>query len=445
MIERYSRKEMAALWNEEAKFGRWLEVELAACRAMNASGLVPDADWKTIQEKASFDVKRILAIEEVTHHDVVAFLEDVGERVGPAARFIHLGLTSTDIVDTAQSLALVRATALIESGVAKLKAAVRDRALRHRDLVCLGRTHGIHAEPTTYGMKFANWWDELNRHSDRLAAVKERLSVGKLSGAVGTYTETTPELEAAALAHLGLRPAGIATQVLSRDLHAELMTVLAVLAGTLEKMAVEIRHLQRSEVAEVFEPFGAGQKGSSAMPHKRNPVVCERVCGLARVIRGYAAAALENQALWHERDISHSSAERVILGDGFLALDYILEKMRWVIDGLTVREDRVAANLAASRGLVFSSRLLAECLKKGHERKPAYAWVQAGCLAVVDATAAGKPLELADALLATPYPAGPSPLSRDEIARLSSPNDLLGKVAAVFTRLGLTTGTATAG
>jgi adenylosuccinate lyase len=313
-------------------------------------------------------------------------------------------------------------------------AALKTQAKRHKHLVCLGRTHGIHAEPTTFGLKFAVWWDEMNRNLDRLRASRKRLSVGKLSGAVGTYSETTPELEAIAMKHLGLEPALVATQVLQRDLHAEALGVLAVLGGTLEKISIEIRHLQRTEVAEAAEPFATGQKGSSAMPHKRNPIVCERVTGLSRVLRSNAGVAFENQALWHERDISHSSTERIVLADSFVLADYMLAKMSWVIEGLQVNEDRIASNLASSRGLVHSAKILSALMKAGAPRNVAYKWVQSAAMKVLDQGGDFLPR-----LTEEPWPleGEKCPLSGAQLAEHCDTKALLGMADVIFKRLGI--------
>jgi adenylosuccinate lyase len=434
MIPRYTRPEMGALWTEQAKFEQWLEVEIAHCRALEETGRIPKDDLDVIMVKSSIDLERILEIERTTQHDVIAFLEAVGEKVGPPARWIHLGLTSTDIVDTAQALTIRRAMDLVIKDAEAFAAALKTQAARLKHLVCLGRTHGIHAEPTTYGLKFAVWWDEMNRNLERLRASRKRLAVGKLSGAVGTYSETTPELEALAMKHLGLEPALVATQVLQRDLHAEALGVLAVLGGTLEKIAIEIRHLQRTEVAEAAEPFAAGQKGSSAMPHKRNPVVCERVTGLARVLRSNAGVAFENQALWHERDISHSSTERIVLADSFILADYMLAKMTWVIEGLSVNDERVAANLASSRGLIHSAKILSALMKAGAARNVAYKWVQSAAMKVLDQ--GGEFLgRLKDE--AWPVEGERCPLTGEQLAELCDNKALLGMADVIFKRLGM--------
>jgi adenylosuccinate lyase len=381
MIARYSRAEMARIWSDQSRFGAWLEVELAATEVLAERGVVPPEALKAIREKSRFDVARIDEIEREVKHDVIAFVSNVAENVGPEGRWLHYGLTSSDVVDTAQALLMVRAADLIRDGLARLMAAVRRRAEEHRHTPIMGRTHGMHAEPTTFGLKLALWYAELERHRGRLERAREAIRVGKLSGAVGTFTHLPPEVEEAVCRRLGLVPAPVSSQVLQRDRHAEVMTTLALMAATLEKMAVEVRHLQRTEVGEAEEPFTAGQKGSSAMPHKRNPVGSEQVAGLARVVRANSLAALENVALWHERDISHSSVERVIVPDSFLALDHMLHRMTGIVDGLVVYPERMRRNIESTRGVVFSGRLLNALAAAGMSREDAYRIVQAHAMA----------------------------------------------------------------
>jgi adenylosuccinate lyase len=390
MIPRYSREEMAAIFSERAKFSRWLEIEILAVEARVRLGEVPVEDLTEIKEKAAFDEGRIAEIEEVRQHDVVAFIENVRENVGEAGRHIHYGLTSSDVLDTATAVALRDAGDLLVEGVGRLTQAVRARALEHRDTLMAGRTHGVHAEPTSFGLKLASWAFELARDRDRLRAARDGVAVGKLSGAVGTYSQLGPDVEAYVCDRLGLGVEDAATQVVARDRHAELLGAIAVTGASLERIAQEIRHLQRTEVREAEEPFAAGQKGSSAMPHKRNPVVCERICGLARLLRAYALTGFENVALWHERDISHSSVERITLGDACALLDYMLDKTRWVVEGLVVHPDRMLANLEASWGLVHSQSVLVALLAKGElQREEAYALVQRSAMAAWDE---GRPL-----------------------------------------------------
>jgi adenylosuccinate lyase len=368
---------MARIWSDEGKLARWLDVELAALEGWAEVGVVPAADAAEIAAKAEPpSPERVAEIEALTHHDVAAFVDAVAGELGHGGRWFHYGLTSSDVVDTALALQIRDAGALILEGLDRAFAAVVTRAEEHRETLQIGRTHGIHAEPTTFGLKLAGWAFELDRDRTRLERALEGMRVGKLSGAVGTYSATDPEVERVACERLGLEPAPSSTQILQRDRHAELMSTLALVAASLEKFALEIRHLARTEVAEVQEPFGQGQKGSSAMPHKRNPVVAERICGLARVVRAGATVGLENVALWHERDISHSSAERVVVPDAFLALDYVLDRFTWLVEGLVVRPERMRRNLESSHGLFFSQRLLLALVESGLTRDEAYRLVQ---------------------------------------------------------------------
>ena len=377
MIPRYSRPEMARLWSDENRFATWLEVEIAASEVLVLRGVVPKEALAAIKARARFDVARIEEIEREVQHDVVAFVSCVAENVGPEGRWLHYGLTSSDVVDTALAILMRDACDLLRSGLLALVEAVRERALRHKHAPMIGRTHGVHAEPMTFGLKMALWHSELQRHLVRLDRARATIAHGKLSGAVGTFSHLPPDVEEAVCARLGLLPAPVSSQVLQRDRHAEVMTTLALIAASLEKFATEIRALQKTEVREVEEPFGAGQKGSSAMPHKRNPVGCEQVAGLARLVRTNALASLENIALWHERDISHSSVERVIVPDSFLALDHMLARFTRIVKGMTVDEARMRRNLDLGRGLVFSGRLLLELTAKGMRREDAYRVVQA--------------------------------------------------------------------
>ena len=401
VIARYSRPAMARIWSEENKLARWLDVELAALEGWAEMGIVPTevvAEITANAEPPSPD--RVAEIEARTHHDVAAFVDAVSEELGSAGRWFHYGLTSSDVVDTALSLQIRDAGALILAALERAFSVVTKRAEEHRTTLQMGRTHGIHAEPTTFGLKLAGWAFELDRNQTRLARALEGMRVGKLSGAVGTYSATDPEVERAACERLGLRPAPVSTQILQRDRHAELLSVLALTAASLEKFALEIRHLARTEVAEVQEPFGSGQKGSSAMPHKRNPIVSERICGLARVVRASATVGLENVALWHERDISHSSAERVVVPDAFLALDYMLDRFSWLVEGLLVREERMRRNLEASQGLFYSQRLLLSLVESGLTRDEAYRLVQRHALRAWDEEQDFRELVRADRELA---------------------------------------------
>ena len=376
MLERYSRPEMRALWTLENKFRVWLEVELAVVRAWTEMGKVPQEACDEILEKADFDVDRILEIEETTKHDVIAFLSAVEEKVGPSSRYIHLGCTSSDIVDTANGLLLTRAGGIIAQGIDRLLDVLKALAYKHKGLLCMGRTHGIHAEPTTYGLKFTGFYAEFTRHKARFAAALENIRVGKLSGAVGTFAHSGPELEERTCAFLGLAPDPHSTQIVQRDRYAQYFTALAMLAGGIERLGLELRHLQRTEVSEVEEGFTKGQKGSSAMPHKKNPISAENLCGLSRVIRSNSVAAMENQALWHERDISHSSVERVIMPDSTALMDYMLHRMAGVLERLVVKEDVIERNLLSSFGLFYSQRVLNKLIDTGLKRQEAYEMVQ---------------------------------------------------------------------
>lgn len=377
MIDRYTRPEMAALWSEEGQFQSWLDVELAACAAWSeVTGIIPQADVDTLYREASFNISRIHEIEESTRHDVVAFTRAVSETLGEEKKWVHYGLTSSDVVDTALCIRISKANDLILKALDDLISALAHRAREHKRTLCIGRTHGIHAEPTTFGLKLALAYDEMQRNRERFVASVEDMRVGKLSGAVGTFANIPPEVERVTLEKVGLRPAPISTQVLGRDRHAAYVSTLAVLGGSIERIAVEIRHLQRTEVREVEEAFGAGQKGSSAMPHKRNPVGSENLTGAARLLRGYAVSALENVALWHERDISHSSVERVIIPDATTILHYALVRMARIIENLVVYPENMRANLDASHGLVFSQQLLLALIQKGLSREAAYDLVQ---------------------------------------------------------------------
>ena len=377
MIDRYTRPEMGAIWTEEAQFQAWLDVELAACWAWaEATGQIPHADVETLYANAGFDVARIHEIEAETRHDVVAFTRAVSETLGPERKWVHYGLTSSDVVDTAQSLRLLRANEILRGGLERLADVLAERAREHKHTVTVGRTHGVHAEPTTFGLKLARFYDAVRRDLVRFDAAAEATRVGKLSGAVGTFANIPPEVERLTCERLGLRPAPISTQVLPRDLHAQYLAALALVGTTIETVAVEVRHLQRSEVLEAEEAFRPGQKGSSAMPHKRNPVGSENLTGMARLMRGYMVAAYENVALWHERDISHSSVERVVLPDATTALDYALARLARIVESLTVYPDRMAENLNRTYGLVYSQRLLLMLIEAGLSREAAYDTVQ---------------------------------------------------------------------
>lgn len=377
MIERYSLPDMQAIWTLENKFRKWLEIEILACEAWSQLGVIPAEDVALIREKASFTVERVLEIEQETQHDVVAFTRCVSESLGPESKWVHYGLTSTDVVDTALAALVVEALDLIAADIDHLLDVLRTQAREHRYTVMMGRTHGVHAEPTTLGLKFALWTAEMERNRQRLAAARENIAYGKLSGAVGTYANIDPFVEQYVCQQMGLRPAPVSTQTLQRDRHAQVLTTLAIIAGSLEKFATEVRGLQKTETREVEEPFRRGQKGSSAMPHKRNPILCERVTGLARVVRGYAQAALEDIALWHERDISHSSVERIILPDATHTVHYMFHIFTRVIKGLLVYPENMRRNMQATHGLVFSQRVLLTLIDRGMVREQAYDLVQA--------------------------------------------------------------------
>lgn len=376
MIDRYTLPEMAAVWDPETKFDIWLKIEIHACEALAEQGKIPRAAVAEIKKKAKFDVARIDEIEKEIRHDVVAFTTCVAEYVGEASRYIHMGLTSSDVVDTAFAVQLKQAASLILRQLRQFHKVLKEQAFRHKDTVMIGRSHGVHGEPTTFGLKIANWYAEIGRNIERMMRARERISVGQISGAVGTFANIGPEVEAYVCKKLGLKPAPISNQVIQRDRHAEYFTTLAVVASSIEKVALEIRHLQRTEVLEVEEFFSAGQKGSSAMPHKRNPVVSEQMCGLARVVRANAGAALENVALWHERDISHSSVERVIGPDSTILLHYMLTKMTGLISKLIVYPKNMRKNMERTGGLIFSQNILLALTRKGVSREDAYRMVQ---------------------------------------------------------------------
>ncbi len=375
MIERYTRPEMARIWSEGNKYDKWLQVELAVCEAWAQRGVIPKDALPKLR-KARYDLDAIARYLPEMHHDMTVFLRSLADSLGPESRYLHLGLTSQDVMDTGLALQLIEATELLEQELRALAEAIREKALEHKDTLCIGRSHGVHAEPTTFGLKLAAWWDELRRQTHRLTQAKETVSVGKISGVVGTHATVPPEIEVDVCGSLGLLPEPVSTQVVHRDRHAQYVSTLALIAASLEKFATEIRHLQRTEVLEAEEPFGEGQTGSSAMPHKRNPEKCERICGLARLFRGYTTAALENVALWHERDISHSSVERIILPDACTLLDYTLDLFTGIVRELQVYPENMRRNLELTQGLVFSQRVLLTLIDKGLSRQDAYKLVQ---------------------------------------------------------------------
>ncbi len=376
MIPRYTPPEMGRIWTDQRRYETWLSVECAAADAMAVHGLIPADAARDIRERGKVDAARVDEIERTTRHDVIAFTTAVAEHVGPSARWLHFGLTSSDVLDTAQALQLRESCDLLLSDVDKLLDAIRDRAFDHKHTPMIGRTHGVHAEPMTFGLKLALWFDELGRDRERLTRAREAISVGKISGAVGTYAHLDPGIEQSVCDQLRLRPAPVASQVIQRDRHAELLAALSITAASLETFALEIRGLQKTEIGEVEEPFAKGQKGSSAMPHKRNPIGCEQITGLARLVRANALAALENVALWHERDISHSSVERIIFPDSFCSLDHMVRRFTGIVRDLVVYPERMLENLDRSRGVVFSGTVLLELARRGVSREEAYTWVQ---------------------------------------------------------------------
>ncbi|MBI4485576.1 MAG: adenylosuccinate lyase, partial [Acidobacteria bacterium] len=410
MIPRYTHPEMGRIWSDQHRYETWLLVETAAAEAMASAGIVPADAARDIRERGSFDIARIEEIEQTTQHDVIAFTTAVAEKVGASARWLHFGLTSSDVIDTAQALQMREACDVVLGDLDALSAAIRDRAVEHKRTPMIGRTHGVHAEPMTFGLKLALWYAEVTRDVERLRRARQNVNVGKLSGAVGTFAHLPPSIEADVCRRLGLDPAPVASQVVQRDRHAELLSALAITAASLEKFALEIRGLQKTEIGEVEEPFGQGQKGSSAMPHKRNPVGCEQIVGLARLLRANAHAAFENIALWHERDISHSSVERVIVPDSFIALDHMLRRFTRIVRGLVVYPERMRENLNRSHGVVFSGTVLLELAKSGVSREQAYEWVQRNAMRAFAEKTDFKALLMADPDVARV-------LTRVEIAR----------------------------
>ena len=375
MIERYARPRMKRVWSDENKYDKWLLIELAACEAWAEAGVIPADDMRKLRG-ATYDMERLSEILRVTKHDMTAFLGSITERLGPEGRWLHLGLTTSDVWDTATSLQLAEAADVLDDGIARCIETLANRAREHKDTLMMGRTHGVHAEPVTFGLKLALWWDEMRRNRKRLAQARDEIAVGKISGPVGTHASAPPSVEASVCRRLGIAAAPVSNQVIQRDRHAGFVSTLAVIAASLEKFATEIRGLQRTEVREVEEPFSEGQTGSSSMPHKRNPELSERVCGLSRLIRGHAVTALENVALWGERDISHSSAERLILPDACMALDYILDLFAGVLAGMRVYPQRMKRNMELTRGLMFSQRLMLALIEKGMSREDAYKTMQ---------------------------------------------------------------------
>jgi adenylosuccinate lyase len=428
MIDRYTLPEMGALWSEETKFQKWLDVEIAVCEVHAEMGTIPPEAVGEIKARAKFSVARINEIEKTTNHDVIAFTTNLAESIGEAARFVHFGLTSSDVVDTANALLLRDACDLLLARIDTLLPVLQRRAFEFKDTPQVGRTHGIHAEPTSFGLTFALWYDEMRRNRERLRRAREAVAVGKISGAVGAFALLDPAVEEKVCARLGLKAAAVSTQIIQRDSYAEYLSTLAIIASSLDKFALQVRHWQRTEVREAQERFSKGQKGSSAMPHKRNPIISERICGLARVIRANSVVGLENVALWHERDISHSSAERVVLPDSSIALDYLLHKTISLIDGLVVYPERMLENLYATRGLIFSGQLLLVLTEKGVARETAYEWAQRNAMRVWDEGKDFKTLVKAD-------PDISGHLSESEIDRVFSFGTYLRNVGAIFERV----------
>jgi adenylosuccinate lyase len=428
MIARYTHPEIGRLWSDQHRYETWLLVETAAAEAMAAAGIIPAEAAADIKERGGFDVGRIEEIERTTQHDVIAFTTAVAEKVGPSARYFHFGLTSSDVIDTAQAVQMRESCDVILAGLDALADAVRTRALEHRRTPMIGRTHGVHAEPMTFGLKLALWYSEIGRDIERVQRARRAVSVGKLSGAVGSFAHLPPSIEADVCRRLGLEPAPVASQVIQRDRHAELLAALAITGASLEKFALEIRGLQKTEIGEVEEPFAKGQKGSSAMPHKRNPIGCEQIVGLARLLRANALAALENVALWHERDISHSSVERVILPDSFIALDHMLRRFTRIVRGMKVDVGRMRENLERSRGVVFSGSVLLELARRGISREQAYEWVQRNALRSFDEGLDFKTLLQADADIA-------GALAPTDIDRAFDLDEQFRHVEAIFDRV----------
>jgi adenylosuccinate lyase len=428
MIGRYTHPEMGRLWSDQHKYETWLQVEVAAADAMARAGIVPVEAARDIRQRGTFDIARIEEIEQTTQHDVIAFTTAVAEHVGPSARWLHFGLTSSDVIDTAQALQMRAACDLILKNLDALKQAVRVRADEHRRTPMIGRTHGVHAEPMTFGLKLALWYAELTRDVERIRRARDVVSVGQVSGAVGAFGHLPPTVEADVCRTLGLEPAPVSSQVIQRDRHAELLSALAITASSLEKFALEIRGLQKTEIGEVEEPFARGQKGSSAMPHKRNPIGCEQIVGMARLVRANAGAAFENNALWHERDISHSSVERVILPDSFIALDHMLRRFTRIVSGMVVYPERMRANLELSRGVVFSGTVLLELARRGVSREQAYEWVQRNAMRAFHEQRPFKDLLLADGDVTKVLPA-------QEIERAFDLDDQVKHVDVIFDRV----------
>ena len=428
MIDRYTLPEMGALWSEQSKFQKWLEVEVAVCEVHAEMGTIPRDAVEQIKARASFSVERINEIEKTTNHDVIAFTTNLAENIGEAARFVHYGLTSSDVVDTANALLLRDACDLLLKQIESFLDVLKRRAFEFKQTPQIGRTHGTHAEPTSFGLTFALWYDEMRRNRERLRRAREIVAFGKISGAVGAFALLDPQVEEKVCTRLGLKPAPVSTQIIQRDRYAEYLTTLAIIASSLDKFALNIRHWQRTEVGEAQEKFTAGQKGSSAMPHKRNPIISERICGMARLVRANSLVGLENVALWHERDISHSLAERVVLPDSSIALDYMLHKATSLIDGLVVHSNRMLENIQSTRGLVFSGQLLLALTQKGVARETAYEWVQRNAMKVWDENKNFRELLSSDADIS-------GKLSPGELDGVFNLDTYLRNIAKIFERV----------
>ncbi len=428
MIERYTRPEMGKIWNDQFKLETWLKIEILACEARSEMGFIPKDDLDTIKSKANFDLKRVLEIEETTKHDVIAFLTNIAEYVGPSSRHIHYGMTSSDVLDTALAYQMKSAGELLMKDLIELKKVLKKRAIENKKTICVGRSHGIHAEAYSMGLKFALWFEETKRNIVRLQSAIDSISVGKISGAVGTFEHLSPKVEEYVCTKLGLKPEPVSTQVVQRDRHAEFHSTLAIIGSSLEKIAIEIRHLQRTEVLEAEEFFSKGQKGSSAMPHKRNPIISERITGIARILRANSVAALENVALWHERDISHSSVERVIVPDSCIALDYALSLAIKLVDNLIIYPENMLKNLNLTRGLIFSQTILLKLVEKGLTREDAYKVVQDSAMKVW----ADKSLNLKDELSSSSTVS--KYLSGSDLEEIFNPDKMLKNIDYIFSR-----------
>ncbi|MFW5995776.1 MAG: adenylosuccinate lyase [Halanaerobiaceae bacterium] len=430
MIDKYSLPEMKQVWSEESKYEKWLEIELAVCRVRAERGEIPRMAVEKIEENVKLDIARIKEIEEKTRHDILAFVEGINETLGNESRFVHMGLTSSDVKDTARALQMKEAVEILLADLHQLRETLAEEAVKHKETVMIGRTHGVHAEPVTWGLKLAIWYEELGRHIDRLEDVKEVVSYGQMSGAVGTYISVKPEVESLVCEELGLKPARVSSQILQRDRHADFLNNLALVAASLEKFATEVRNLQRTDILEVEEGFRSGQKGSSAMPHKKNPIICERISGLARVVRGNTVPGMENINLWHERDLTHSSVERVVLPDSSLLLDYMLKKFNMVLNELVVNKDKMRQNLDRTRGLIFSQKVLLALVDAGLERERAYELAQENAMQAWEKGRDFRELVKADSRISD-Y------LGEKELEAIFDYRNFLTELDAVYRRLGL--------